>query len=1578
MAGAKCFLKTPSNFQPSAMFEISDSTDTEEVSTDTTLGTSVTACKKVLCSSSLLDSTEFWLQNDKTLCKIAFLEDKSEGSCTTVCFVNLDRQSVDRRDDSCMKKMAAISPDLPKLINSLNVRQPKENEILLLSGLEPPDTFPQDSAPHHGQCAADVCLVQCVGGQRLTQPSSIIFLINKFLIGLESGQQQQLHGRSAGQRGEDDTNRSVSSIEEDFLTASEHLGDDSEEDPFRNDVDRGDIIEPLGEGARSKRLQGQRAHLSERDGSEDSDVTMCATSQTLTRPCTCGAVPQRASRGGQPSPLGTQETESAGHYATNLAESVLQDAFIRLSQDTPSFATEAAVSVSAGTRTEDPVRPRTHSFELPKIVIVQSPDNCEGVAEWPGGTSANAITEQDASHQPPGVEPCPLLPPGHSPKAVEVALACAANVIGTISSPQVTEQLTLEAEPAQGEEEAEGGEKDLVDADYSVSSAVCGMAQVAGAVAVVDLAVGAGEPGGTDIPGETYTPSVGLLSAAQASTAVTLHCSVAEGTSIEPFRTNIAEVLLSEASEVLTQRGEHKSIADFLESTHYRIVEVITGHKKTGLDEMEVDDFVHVVADNIFKHALGKAMKRKELEAPGKDVPDIQGFLQESVNTLLFDVLCITSKKISDISKCNKRSFVPQESKVNSRDYETAIKPSREPLNQLQLLSESSQAENSEHQRSLPHCTDKLSAFTGMKEDERVQEEERDTVGSRCLQKDKDQQRAPQLKGASSLTRDCTDLQVQPCKSNKSTNSSDTQQPAPEVSRQIDTSTTLEKNKGRAVRESEHKSSPLTLQQSLSSTGPALMVKMEEEYRSPVSCFADDLASTVVSMATELAAICLDNSSGKQPWFCALKGGTGAGPEGYLLTCRTPMRRKEVQSGTTVTKKHRPPRLSEIKRKTEEQPELMERLVNRVMDESAIPDEPVDPFAAFASEVTAKIMNCPELNVVDTSKPGQPRNRLQCERWNRGKAASYESIPEEDPDASNLANTLGPGIRLGQNLSRGSSISKQSSCESITDEFSRFMVNQMESEGRGFDLLLDYYAGKNASSILNSAMQQVVSRKNGHLNVRSTCVSKQSSTESITEEFYRFMLRDLDKENRDYSVSKTKEWSNSLLPPSPRSPFCIRQSSMPDRRSSDSRLTVNSPIKANSFDGFARNVHGDTLNIYPANSVSATGLCKSDSCLYQRGQTDQITDMLIHETWSSSIESLMRKNKIIVDPDDSEDLEGPGDSQPHVELFANRLAADIVESGKSVLGSQQEGAVSRQPLPVGERRRGFKQSRPGSNRSRSSQDQPASAKGSESICAATSRVHREVPLIHIEGDQKEELTENAEKTRHHPGEMPSVIPPQKNTEKAPLRHSSSESEGAAVCAVGGQEELSLSAGSEESTGSWSQIAPDDDPHEETSSFIQLSEGNGNSSASSLGLADLEVFPETAPGRLISEVAEKKSSLKGSQENVEEGTSGLSVGGSSSQKELLVVNLDLDPEGVDPELQMTLQWIAASQLGVPIMYFRKSQEKQMEKFLAVVRLVNQKSWRVGKLFGAVMQYCKLQEEGGGHSMSSLFDWLMETH
>lgn len=62
----------------------------------------------------------------------------------------------------------------------------------------------------------------------------------------------------------------------------------------------------------------------------------------------------------------------------------------------------------------------------------------------------------------------------------------------------------------------------------------------------------------------------------------------------------------------------------------------------------------------------------------------------------------------------------------------------------------------------------------------------------------------------------------------------------------------------------------------------------------------------------------------------------------------------------------------------------------------------------------------------------------------------------------------------------------------------------------------------------------------------------------------------------------------------------------------------------------------------------------------------------------------------------------------------------------------------------------------------------------------------------------------------------------------------------------------------------------------------------------------------------------------------ERASGMPVGKASHQGSLLVINFDLEPECPDTELRATLQWIAASELGIPTIYFKKSQENRIEK------------------------------------------------
>ncbi|CAH2246572.1 A-kinase anchor SPHKAP isoform X1 [Pelobates cultripes] len=1601
------------------------------------LGSSITACKKVLCTNRPSESLEYWLQNSRNLCRIGLVEDGTETNCTSICFVNLNITDEESSHATLQKKLVDVSPELPKLMKSVRAQKLKENEIVLLSGLTSGRLRPTIEN-QQASWQTDVCLLQFGKDLKKSYTGGIILELNKFLLGLELTQENLLQPDTSPFRADDDTNCSVSSIEEDFLTASEQLEEDSEtenkrelpESPGEKIIQKTDeslqnkkcrvghhrksshiqrslevtdsnafVVEAQMETSEKLRLaaekdwqrtewtsdyQGRRPSL--QSGSRE-EIMNCGNGRSKSVPelfnsrvldektqflknqqskvCTAGNFTDSF-----------DDPATTGQYATNLAECVLQDAFIRLSQTDTSFAKEAAVSISANNYMLSGVIPKkgspvtSHPWnELPKIVIVQSPDSCDNPTEWVDEShwqeQENLKTDLEYWSSEDGSS-------GFTQSTLEMALACAASVIGTISSPHTADKFKVEHDVHINTDEKNGSEQDTAGfpsivpvEEYSVPSALCGMTQVASAVAVCGL----GDQKQAVYPA---TSSV-LLAAADTSAAVTLHCSLALGSSMENFKDCIAKVLLKEAAVVLTSPNTYKNVGEFIESMKERLLSSVSSSKLTHVDDVINHDLAHNLSDTILRHSAEEASKR--LQGTDSHIcAKSQSAFVTSTTELLFNVMHFTCKKMSDLLQSRDLPFdLEDKSKgANSKNEEM----------HLHDLVDSSLVHTTLgqwHQRQLNEVKNELNS------NKLPQSDENDVKAPPTEQVCNNSQLEVHVKTPCSkqyLKRESyrlhhnehrvareSILTADECKYSTSTtvqgwmegfNNGSQEKPSFEGSASKDFPSNLNALSNYMLHPSQ---AAITLKQSA------------KNYC--LTDFADDLAETVVSMATEMAAICLENSNGKQPWFCAWAKGS----ECLMTSCRTIKRKKDGSSGGAVVRRHRPPRLSEIKKKTDEHPELKERLMNRVVDESINLEDTSDPVSAFANEVASKILTLKESSVGDLWQ-GQnvSRNRLYCERLNRGKASSYESIPEEDMDAKSLLNTLGPGSFLGQPSSRTSSVSKQSSCESITDEFSRFMVNQMENEGREFELLLDYYAGKNANNILNSAMQQI-SRRNSHLNVKSTCLSKQSSTESITEEFYRYMLKEIDKESRDVKNRNTAEWTSSLMPPPSRTPFCFRQSSMPCNRSSSARLTVNTPVKANSLDGFARSGSQDFLHLQPANSISSTNLCKSDSCLYQRGQTDQATDMLIHETWSSSIEALMRKNKIIADSVDDEEAEpSPNGSPAHVDSYANKLAADIVQSGKSIIvlqdsfESTSNGNSSCKSLPLSPckhaDRSSFETNTLIPNKSRPVY-QPGLSTGS-----------REVPVIQIETDQREESEEEGKGNKRD-----NLL--SKDSLKQGVERCISSSAG--VRAHHGKntpvlpektrsEALTLLSSSEDSTGSWSQLATEEEILEDTSSFLQLSErsaSNGNSStASSAGGMELELFLEVpSPSHTVELKLEEKHPTKETQENPDDCTSGLSVGTVSCQFEVCILNIDLESDCADSELRSTLQWIAASELGIPAIYFKKSQEHMVQKFLQVMHLVQAKSWKVGDIFSALMLHCKMQEQGS-KVPPSFFDWLLE--
>ncbi|XP_057359463.1 A-kinase anchor protein SPHKAP isoform X3 [Manis pentadactyla] len=1637
-------------------------------------------CAEVLCSNSLLESTDYWLQNQRTPCQIGFVEDKSE-NCASVCFVNLDVNKDEHRLDQLQQKLVNVSPDLPKLISSMNVQQPKENEIVLLSGLAS-GNLQTDFEVSQCPWLPDICLVQCARGSGPNSTNCIIFEINKFLIGLELVQERQLHLETNILKVEDDTNCSLSSIEEDFLTASEHLEEESEVEEYRNGYENINVsasalenkmtkeeatqeewdyhkekspyafkgqcsskchtppttaegslervaedtalqsLHPLappsgweGEAVGKERPPANDCHSENGKGQVEKSQFLYIPGDAYfskmvkkDRSSACGTITEhdnnlvpRTHEDGTGSPPDIQGGEATtGEYATNLAESVLQDAFIGLSQCRPIPPQELAVTVSAGSgllpsgcSTEDMGVPQSWN-ELPKIVIVQSPDGSDAA---PGpGTSSQPKTDIS-------VEALGILSGENSSRgpqsALEVALACAATVIGTISSPQATERLKIEQESLVFNHPLGDNEplqtqisqvlKEPSIGKYSFSSALCGMTQVASAVAVCGL----GETGEVECP----VASSGLLFAAETPAAVPPLCSLGTGRSMELGNEAIVEALLKEATLVLTRPDTYSSTGDLMESMSGRIMEAASKPQALCSENVLGNELAQTLSSVILKHAVDEAHQKNKIINPNDSrySSETLDTLMESINQLLFSVICFTFRKMNHIVQLGQCSTALSKETLRWRETELGCQPPDRAASQTRTKATEG---SSSHPLSSP-CSTSL-AINDLVEDACLKQDSKCPGKPGLLKPTLPSELSCSPRAPDYLTANTPPREIYL----KGAGGEDTKDPHSMMDHSED-ECRAPSEKGRTLTvakcsrisqdaedtshpEAQEKydcASPLNseVQVNLSLSGndllPAqsmLQTKHAEVYGIPD--FAEDLAEMIVSMATEIAAICLDNSNGKQPWFCAWKQGTE-----FLVTpnvsCRSLKRKKESQARGATVRKHKPPRLSEIKRKTDEHPELKEKLMNRVVDESMNLEDVPDSVNIFANEVAAKIMNLTEFSVVDSAWQAQssPRNRLLGgDRWSRLKASSCESIPEEDSNARAFASSLGLMSTLSQPVSRASSVSKQSSCESITDEFSRFMVNQMENEGRGFDLLLDYYAGKNASSILNSAMQQAC-RKNDHLSVRPSCPSKQSSTESITEEFYRYMLRDIERESRDSAPSRrsSQDWSAGLLSPAVRSPLCYRQSSMPDSRSLGARLTVNAPVKANSLDGFGQNSQQDFLSIQPVSSVSFSGLCKSDSCLYQRGGTDRMTDMLIHETWANSIEALMRKNKIITDDAGAAGAEPAADgSRLREERSADRTASSRGRRGPA-LGVQESPAHPRkdsitesQYLPVSAQNKAApltNHSSLDSKKDRSScHDAVRPSHARPPLCS------REVPLIQIETEQREEcggepehlpsksspLEEAEEASREE--NVPDVARGGDAAESACQNRSDSLDAGddvpeAEVSTEGrAPDELPTPAGSSgESTDSWSQLANEEDNPDDPSSFLQLSE------------------------RSMSELVEEKEILKGQSENIEERGPGVPAGAASCQGSLLVINFDLEPACPDTELRATLQWIAASELGIPTIYFKKSQESRIEKFLDVVQLVHQKSWKVGDIFHAVVQYCKMHEERKAGT-PSLFDWLLE--
>ncbi|XP_007956069.1 A-kinase anchor protein 4 [Orycteropus afer afer] len=93
---------------------------------------------------------------------------------------------------------------------------------------------------------------------------------------------------------------------------------------------------------------------------------------------------------------------------------------------------------------------------------------------------------------------------------------------------------------------------------------------------------------------------------------------------------------------------------------------------------------------------------------------------------------------------------------------------------------------------------------------------------------------------------------------------------------------------------------------------------------------------------------------------------------------------------------------------------------------------------------------------------------------------------------------------------------------------------------------------------------------------------------------------------------------------------------------------------------------------------------------------------------------------------------------------------------------------------------------------------------------------------------------------------------------------------------------------------------------------------------------------------------------------------------------VIVNNQCSTSSLQKQLQAVLQWIAASQFNVPMLYFMEDDDGQLEKLPEVSAKAAEKGYSVGDLLQEVMKFVKerqLDDAVGNMAKKQLLDWLL---
>uniref|UniRef100_A0A7M4DXT5 A-kinase anchoring protein 11 n=1 Tax=Crocodylus porosus TaxID=8502 RepID=A0A7M4DXT5_CROPO len=530
-------------------------------------------------------------------------------------------------------------------------------------------------------------------------------------------------------------------------------------------------------------------------------------------------------------------------------------------------------------------------------------------------------------------------------------------------------------------------------------------------------------------------------------------------------------------------------------------------------------------------------------------------------------------------------------------------------------------------------------------------------------------------------------------------------------------------------------------------------------------------------------------------------------------------------------------------------------------------------------------------------------------------------------------------LSLPQSSSSTGLTSKYPSCESVTDEYADHIIQVLKREGGNSELLMDQYASRLVYRSIKSGLQQAARKIKLKYNRR--IFPGRNAEVNGKHELLKVSNNDTQKQMRSsihQCEDQTFERNNNT-----------HRTECPDLLHFSESLA-----------------HSITSDVRRKLQMSAVCLPKSltDSCLYTKSKHDDVTGDLFKTTFLPFSE----KHKLYHSTGSLNEIGYSEGIIQAIEQYARKMVDDTLEmSLESAVLQAAENKKNGDRFTYTEKLSPFSgtacrycsmkehqyctesssQCLPAQDPHTSIRQIPNSRLGG--VCQKSRVLHLDIPKIHIDMEQKTLFSEKV---------VTAAI------EKAERELSNTSL--AADSGIG-QDGISFaeSLTTEIMTSAMTNIG-----HAVNMSCALFSSSpgsNGNSSSwSSLGLEG-DIYEEN-----LSFPTSDSDGTEDKEEEPKDTVEGLEDVG----KTLLIVNIDMEPSMVDPQLRMTLQWLAASEAGVAELHFH---DTAMKELMFLSKRLRERDWKVGDLLQAVLKYCEMMEkasDGERGFNKPLFGWLRE--